>query len=117
MQFLSALITLSALASAASACLTFDGTLAGQAPRMLTGKLVDNDIEVCTFNEDVDQAKSVWIQGKCIKGVTAYIMTDGTRMGYFNGEHNYEFGVDKQKGELLIGNKGMQKLTAKNYGC
>lgn len=117
MQLLSGLIGLTVMASAASACLTFDGTLAGQVPRMLIGKLVDNGIEVCTFNEDVDQAESVWVRGKCIKGVTAYMMADGTRMGYFNGEHNYEFGVDKQRGEPLIGDKGTQKLKAKNYGC
>lgn len=120
MQLTTTLLSLATMASLVSACLTFDGTLSTQIPRKITGKLIDNGNTVCTIDNYIDQASisSAWAAFKCKAGYTAWIQTDGSRIGYFNGAHNYEFAVVEGKtgGLGKIGGQ-TKELWAKNYGC
>lgn len=114
------LATLLTLTPLASACLEFTGTLHTQIPRKMVGTLIDNGVEVCKVDKFIDsQPGSAWVQFTCMPGHTAYIQSDGSRIGYLYGTQNFEFGVNEgAHGKGTPQNaRDRKELWAKNYGC
>ncbi|KFY39850.1 hypothetical protein V494_03806 [Pseudogymnoascus sp. VKM F-4513 (FW-928)] len=115
MQFSNPLFVFLSLLGVSSACLVLEGRM-DQYKENFSGKLVDNNVEVCKWDWGALITPSRF--ASCKSGFAAYITQDATIVGYSNGGNEHRFKTEITViPPVSVGLPIEFKVEARNYDC